>query len=152
MNAEKASTLRILKEGIGRHVSVLEAKGGDACHEVRAFLPGYSEESVIPVLFLLTSLAFLEATPGQRNDALDEDEEETEFNEVDGWTPADFLSHLKFEDGRLQICLGRVRGRSVFTELSVFPEGELLIRTFGRGQSAIRWLAYVQGRTHLQKI
>jgi hypothetical protein len=151
MNAEKASTLRLLKEGIGNTVYVLESKSGDSVHEIRAHLPDFSETNAIPILFLVTSLAFLEATPEVYADGVPE-HKEAEFNEVDGWTPADFLSHLRFEGKKLKISLMEVRGRAVFTDINLTHSGDLTIRTRGRGQSALRWLSYVQGRTHLREV
>ncbi|MBC7692559.1 MAG: hypothetical protein H7222_12410 [Methylotenera sp.] len=145
MNAEKASTLKLLKEGMGKTVQVLESRGGDGVHEVRAYLPDCSETSIIPILFLLTSLAFLEAGPG-------EDTLSDEYAEIDGWTPADFLSHLRFEDGELRVSLNRIRGRAVYTQASLSYLGNLTLRTRARGQSATRWLSYVQGRSHLQEV
>ncbi len=145
MTAEKATTLRLLKEGMGKTVQVLESKKGEGTHELRAYVPDLPESSVIPVLFLVTSLAFLEAGP-------ERDSFSDEYAEIDGWTPADFLSHLRFEDGELKVSLGRIRGRSVFTQVSLSYLGNLTIRTSGRGQSATRWVAYVQGRSHLQEV
>lgn len=145
MNTEKASTLRLLRQGIGNTVNVLEHRSEDALHEVRALLPDHAESSVIPVLFLLTSLAFLEAPP-----VLPEVDENSDFNEVDGWLPADLLSHLRFEEKQLRVSLSVVRGRAIFTDIAITANGELTIRTQARGQSASRWLTYVQGRSHLQ--
>jgi hypothetical protein len=149
MNAEKASTLKLLREGIGNTVHVLESTCGDAVHELRAHLPDRCGSSAIPVLFLLSSLAFLEAAAGI---PADEASDSSDFHEADGWTPADFLSHLKFEGKELRLSLTEVRGRAVFTDLSLTHSGDLKIRTLGRGQSATRWLSFVQGRRHLQEI
>ena len=147
MNAEKASTLRLLREGIGNTVKVLESKGGATFHEVRAHLPDCSESSMIPVLFLLTSLAFLEAS-AESVEGLPN----PEYNEVDGWTPADFLSHLRFDGRKLLINLDSVRGRRVQTTIVLKATGDLVLKTVGRGQSAARWLGYVQGRAHLREV
>ena len=144
MDAEKISTLRLLKEGMGKSVQVLEAQESGASHEVRAFIENCAESSVIPVLFLLTSLAFLEAIP--------DTESGQDFSEVDGWTPADFLSHLRFEDQELKLSLGLIRGRAVNTSVALSYMGELTLSTSGRGQPARRWLSFVQGRTHLQEV
>ena len=137
MNSEKASTLKLLREGMGQPVHVLENRSGDAYHAVRARLPELSQSSMIPVMFLITTLAFLEAAVGEV---------------IDGWTPADFLSHLRFEHSCLVVRLEVIRERAVFTEVSLSPKGELSIETRGRGQSATRWLAYVEGRTHLHRV
>lgn len=147
MTAEKASTLRLLKEGMGNAVQVLESRGSASFHEVRAHLPGISKSSEIPILFLITSLAFLEASPIVDGDGLSPD-----FAEIDGWTPADFLSHLRFEDRKLKLELRKIRGRAIFTEVSLSTAGDLTIVTQGRGQSANRWLAYVEGRSHLREV
>lgn len=126
---------------MGKTVTVLESRGGHDSHELRAHLPDCPDASRLPILFLLTTLAFLEATP-----------RDGEGNEVDGWTPADFLSYLRFEEGQLKITLGHVRGRDVETHVSLSPLGELVIITRGRGTSADRWLSYVRGRRHLQPV
>jgi hypothetical protein len=142
MTEDKASTLRLLREGIGNRVEILESRSTDAVHEVRARLFGRSPASQIPILFLLSSLAFLEAGPTEGEEPA----------EIDGWTPADFLSHLRFDGGRLELTLERIRGRAVCTWLTLTPEGELTLRTRGRGRSATRWLGFVRGRSHLQPV
>lgn len=147
MNAEKASTLKLLKEGMGKTVNVVERKGSNSCYTVKAHLPDVSESSQIPILFLITSLAFLEANPRAAEDGLSDD-----YAEVDGWTPADFLSHLRFEADCLRIRLESVRGRLICTEVSLNAQGGLTIQTRGRGQSATRWIAFVRGRSHLQSL
>lgn len=158
MTLEKASTLKLLRKGIGNPISVVEDTGSALFHTVRARVPtspgatGSHEETVIPVLFLLTSLAFLEAMPVAKpsSDAEETSEEEGGYSEVDGWLPADFLSHLRFEENQLRICLGEIRGRMVATEIVLNSAGELTITTQGRGQSATRWISYVRGQSHLQ--
>jgi hypothetical protein len=154
MNAEKASTLRLLKEGIGRKVNILDSRGGDIFHEIKAHLPECSDRSRIPILFLLSSLAFLEATPvGSVASDLEIDEnQEDAFREVDGWTPADFLSHLRFEEDGLRVSLECIRGRSVFTELYLSSAGMLVIKTWGRGRSVHRWLGFVSGQSHIRDV
>jgi hypothetical protein len=138
---------------MGNTVHLLETRAEEPAVELRALLPAPAEAQV-PVLFLLSSLAFLEAQPLPiEQEELDLVETfEDEYSEADGWTPADFLSHLRFDGGALRLNLGCVRGRGVFTELSLTPEGELRIRTLGRGNSATRWLSYVRGRSHIQPV
>ena len=144
MTPEKASTLRLLKEGMGQPVNLVASRDGANFHEIRANLPEISVNSLIPVMFLVTTLSFLEASlPG---------EDPEEDRGPDGWTPADFLSHLRFDQGSLKVSLDTVRGRSVYTDVELTPKGELTIMTRGRGQSATRWLAYVEGRSHLRPV
>ncbi len=203
MNPEKASTLKLLRAGMGNSVRLLETRKSDFTIELRAHLPG-PRPAQVPVLFLISSLAFLEARPF-RGDQGSEDFEDSEnsvfsetqpptlliagtrlsgsslstpslgspeiltdgaaemppewlicdpqeYIETDGWTPADFLEHLKFDDGQLRISLGCIRGRAVFTEISLDPQGQLKIRTIGRGHSADRWLSFVRGRSHMQPV
>lgn len=173
MNPEKASTLKLLRAGMGYEVLLLETRTrqtplaplesavgiavhgiatdsphlplGELCVELRAHLPHApgSSQAQIPVLFLLSSLAFLEAKPVGGSD---------EFDEVDGWTPSDFLSHVRFEGGMLKLSMGCVRGRAVFTDISIDSQGELWIQTVGRGHSAQRWLGYVRGQSHMHSV
>ncbi len=196
MNPEKASTLKLLRAGMGNSVRLLETRKSDFTIELRAHLPG-PKPAQVPVLFLLSSLAFLEARPFG-GDVPDGDEstdsdgspdspviliagtqlsggslgtvsefqsdgvaemppewlicEPQEYLEVDGWTPADFLEYLQFDEGQLRVSLGCVRGRAVFTEISLDPQGQLRIRTIGRGHSADRWLSFVRGRSHMQPV
>lgn len=154
MTADKASTLKLLREGIGNPIRVLESRGDESAHFVRALLPECNPRSLIPVLFLISSLAFLEATPAvmAESEATESDDEENEFNEVDGWTPADFLSNLRIDGGTLSLSLGRIRGRAIHTELSLTQSGQLSIGTKGRGLSANRWIGFVEGRRHLQSV
>ena len=206
MNPEKASTLKLLRAGMGNSVRLLETRKSDFTIELRAHLPG-PKPAQVPVLFLLSSLAFLEARPfggdeasgPEGDDGGYESVESTdsdgspdspviliagtqlsggslgtvsefqsdgvaemppewlicdpqEYLEVDGWTPADFLEYLQFDEGQLRVSLGCVRGRAVFTEISLDPQGQLRIRTIGRGHSADRWLSFVRGRTHMQPV
>ena len=145
MTAEKASTLRLLRNGMGQAVRLMDERLELGRHEVRALLPETSSSEMIPVLFLITSLAFLEAAPEHP-----ESEESEAEVQNDGWTPADFLSYLRLDQGGYRIALDEVRGRGVFTEVALDDLGHLKITTFGRGQSASRWLNYVEGRPHLQ--
>lgn len=147
---------------MGNAVHLLETRSDEPCVELRAHLPGPSETHV-PILFLLSSLAFLEAKPLPTvPPKVPNDEAQpgwsglicdlAEYSEADGWTPADFLSHLKFDESGLKLSLACVRGRAVFTDLTLTPQGDLWIRTFGRGQSVTRWLSYVQGRSHMRPV
>jgi hypothetical protein len=140
MTAEKASTLRLLRDGMGQAVRLVEDRSELGRHEVRALLPELSSSEMIPVLFLITSLAFLEAENSQPDP------------EQDGWTPADFLFYLRLDQGGYRVALDEIRERQVFTEVSLDIAGNLKISTIGRGQSASRWLKYVEGRTHLQTV
>lgn len=132
---------------MGNPVHLLESRTeslSDASNvELTARLEG-GAESQIPVLFLLSSLAFLEAQPAA--------DSSTEYFSEDGWTPADFLEHLRFDGGAMGLDLGIIRGRQVLTRLSLTPDGELRIRTAGRGQSSTRWLSFVRGRSHIQPV
>src|SRR6476646_2746114 len=104
MNAEKASTLALLREAIGNPIHVLETTEGEAELKVKAFLPELSEASLIPVVFLITSLSFLEAKPIQPDPNI-----ASEYRDPDGWTPADLLANLRFEEGAVRMSLEIVR-------------------------------------------
>lgn len=154
MTAEKASTLRLLKDGMGQPVLVTDTRDADLIHEVRALLPECPDSKHLPILFLLTSLAFLEAQPIARHRRASEDQElqASEFQAEDGWTPADFLTYLRRAEDGFVITLGTVRGRQVETQASLSTLGELKISTYARGRSASRWITFVRGQTHLQEV
>ena len=155
MTPEKASTLRLLREGIGNPVNVIESNGSDHCHEVRAQLLEDTERNHVPILFLITSLAFLEARPCEELSLVQPGSAtvSSPYYESDGWTPVDFLKSLIFiEGGGVRIFLERIRGRAVNTEVVLRPCGELLLRTQGRGKSAQRWLHFVKGQSHLTPV
>ncbi len=147
MTAEKSSTLMLLKEAIGNEYFLVESRLEQSLHEVRAVLTRCPQSSQFPVLFLLSSLAFLEAAPQMIEGAMD-----GEYLGEDGWTPSDFLTHIRFNSHRISIELGSVRGRLVKTEISLSSSGLLEITTRGRGRSADRWLAAVQGQSHLEEV
>ena len=133
---------------MGNPVHLLESRADSASaegssFELRARLEG-GPEAQMPVLFLLSSLAFLEAQPAG--------DSASEYFAEDGWTPADFVEHLRFDGGGLGLDLGIIRGRSVLTRLSLTPNGDLQIATSGRGQSPARWLSFVRGRSHIQPV
>lgn len=138
MTAEKAATLKLLREGTGIPVEVLETREDADCYELRAYLPDCSDDRKIPVLFMLTTIAFLEASPVRSKS-------ESEYSKVDGWMPADFLSLLKFDGSRLEVSMSVVRGRGVWTQVALTPLGELMVRTQGRKDAAMKWLSYVRG-------
>lgn len=146
MTSEKTSTLRLLRQGMGNQLMILEDHGTDDLYQVRAHLPQMSEGRILPILFLLTSLAFLEAHPVEDQEGVPI----ASYKDPDGWLATDFLSHLNFEGQKLRISLVEVRGRKVATEITVDAFGDLSLVTRGRGHSASRWIAYVQGRPHLK--
>lgn len=150
MTAEKASTLRLLREGIGQSVNVTDSRDADLVHELRAHLPDCPESKHLPILFLITSLAFLEAQPMSGKHIGSHGAES--YNETDGWLPADFVFNLRRGLDGFEINLGVVRGRQVETHVSLSSLGELRITTQGRGRSATRWVAFVRGQTHLQQV
>jgi hypothetical protein len=91
-------------------------------------------KSAIGLLFLWSSLAFLEARPLLCEGVLPVD-----YRNDDGWSSIDFLSHLRWEDGRLAVRLGTLRGRQVATVLWLRRDGLFTVRTSGRGDSALAW-------------
>ena len=166
MNPDKASTLRLLKAGMGNPVHLLESRMESLSDvsqvEITARLEG-GAPSHIPVLFLLSSLAFLEAQPvsdgsggAGASDGLGVTDlsrsSSNDYFAEDGWTPADFLEYLRFDGGAMLLDLGEIRGREVSTQLSLSAAGELKIRTSGRGQSSTRWLSFVRGQSHIQPV
>ncbi|MFN7683957.1 MAG: hypothetical protein ACK5QT_00915 [Oligoflexia bacterium] len=94
----------------------------------------------IGLLFLWSSLAFLEAKPLTCEGVIPQ-----EYQPDDGWSSLDFLRHLNWEGDRLSVELGVIRGRQVSTRFEVNQAGVFFVMTQGRGDSALNWFDAFRG-------
>jgi len=110
-----------------------------------AWKPGFESELILRVedgqdaahiglMFLWSSLAFLEASPLSHEGIHSRD-----YRPDDGWGSLDFLRCLKWHGGRLGLDLGVIRGRQVATELVLIQDTLFVVRTRGRGDSPLHW-------------
>jgi len=56
------------------------------------------------------------------------------------------LTACLFKHGELRLHTDYVRGRSMKTDVTIRPDGSVTLTTWGRGQSALRWLDDLQGK------
>ena len=102
--------------------------------ELVARLEGLTERASIGLLFLWSSLAFLEARPLSAEGILPSD-----YSADDAWGSLDFLDHFRWDGRRLGVELRTLRGRQVDTSLRLDRMGVFSVRTQGRGDSALWW-------------
>ena len=89
-------------------------------------------------LYTLASLSFIDARPRGYS--------EKDFLPKDRFTVGDFFECLSFRQDGLHLRADYVHGRSVKTDITVRPDGTVTLQTWGRGQTALRWLDRLQGK------
>lgn len=89
-------------------------------------------------LFVIATLSFHDARPRGYS--------EKDFLPDDEFTVTDFFEGLSYRQDGLHLRLDYVRGRSVKTDITVRSDGTAVLTTWGRGQSALRWLDTLQGK------
>jgi len=92
-------------------------------------------------LFTLAALSFHDARPRGIS--------ELDYQPKDAFTVADFFDCLSFKYGELRLQTDYIRGRSMKTEVTIRSDGSVTLTTWGRGQSALRWLDDLQGKKRL---
>jgi len=90
------------------------------------------EWAAFGTLYTLAALSFADARPRGYS--------ETGFRDDDAFMPSDLLDHLRYVNGELHVTLDYLRGRRVKTDLVIRPDGEVSIRTVGRGKAVLQWL------------
>jgi hypothetical protein len=89
-------------------------------------------------LFILATLSFQDARPRGFSEA--------DFLPEDDFTVSDFFECLSYKQTGLHLRADYIRGRSVKTDITVRPDGTATLTTWGRGQTALRWLDKLQGK------
>jgi hypothetical protein len=110
------------------------------CHVHREDLPW----GAVPLIYAIGLLSFADARP-RGSSGID-------FEEKDQWTVADMASRLRFERGSLSFEADYVRGRMVKTDVTVDPDGRLIVETRNRHEMALRWLRTLKGQKHLRLV
>ena len=77
---------------------------------------------------------------------------ELDFQPGDEFTVADFFECLTFGKRGLHLHADYVRGRSMKTDVTIHPDGSVTLKTWGRGQSALRWLDQLQGKKRIAAV
>jgi len=89
-------------------------------------------------LFILATLSFQDARPRGLS--------EGDFLTQDDFTIDDFFACLTYGQNGLHLRADYIRGRSMKTDITIRPDGTVTLTTWGRGQSALRWLDKLQGK------
>lgn len=89
-------------------------------------------------LFILATLSFQDARPRGYSEA--------DFLPEDDFIVSDFFECLSYTQTGLHLRADYIRGRSVKTDIVVRPDGTATLTTWGRGQTALRWLDKLQGK------
>jgi len=100
-----------------------------------------AEWAAFGFLFTLAALSFHDARPRGMS--------EIDYHPNDEFTVADFFGCLSFKYGELHLETDYVRGRSMKTTVTIRKNGTVTLTTWGRGQSALRWLDQLQGKKRL---
>ncbi len=95
-------------------------------------------------LFILASLSFHDARPRGFSDG--------DFLTTDDFTVDDFLECLTYGQSGLHLRADYIRGRCLKTDITIQPNGTVALTTWGRGQSALRWLDTLQGKKRLEVV
>lgn len=89
-------------------------------------------------LFTLATLSFHDARPRGFS--------EGDFLEKDDFNVDDFFECLTYGQNGLHLYADYIRGRCMKTDITIRPDGTVTLTTWGRGQSALRWLDKLQGK------
>ncbi len=95
-------------------------------------------------LFTLAQLSFHDARPRGAS--------ELDYRPEDMFEVDDFFECLSFKHGELRLRTDYIRGRSMKTDVTIRPDGSITLTTWGRGQSALRWLDYLQGKKRIAAV
>ena len=102
------------------------------------------EWSAFGFLFILATLSFHDARPRGIS--------EVDFQSSDKFTVADFFECLTYGARGLHLRADYIRGRSMKTDVTIRPDGTVTLTTWGRGQSALRWLDQLQGKKRITEV
>jgi hypothetical protein len=127
------------KENVSVRVE-LEFEGDDVDTEPADIV----EWGAFGFLFTLAVLSFHDARPRGIS--------EVDYEPRDAFTVADFFECLSFSEQGLQLHTDYVRGRSMKTDVAVRPDGTITLTTWGRGESALRWLDKLRGKQHIAAV
>jgi hypothetical protein len=107
-------------------------------------LTDVTEWPAFGLIFALAVMSFADARP--RGHSVDD------FVAADEFTVADFFEGLRFCHGELHFSSDYLSGRCMKTDITVRTDGRVTLTTSSRGQSALRWLDRLQGKTLLHLV
>lgn len=153
MNLEERRTgLQLLETGVLAEFQVLETHiepspdGENLAVRIELVFAGEEEDDPADIVewiafgfvFVLAALSFADARPRGLSEA--------DYVDEDEFSVADLFNGLLFSRGELHFHADYVRGRCMKTDITVRPDGTVTLSTWGRGQSAPRWLDRIRGK------
>jgi hypothetical protein len=66
--------------------------------------------------------------------------------------PSDLTALLLHDHPLSLLETDYIRGRSMKTEVTIREDGSVTLATWGRGESALRWLDQLQGKTRIAPV
>ena len=103
---------------------------------------GQAEWGAFGVIFTLAALSFNDARPRGYSDAA--------FVDQDEFTVGDLFDGMSFVRGELHFGADYVRGRCMKTDMVVRRDGQVILQTRARGESALRWVERLRGKKALE--
>ena len=96
------------------------------------------------ILFCLAMMSFVDAASrGVSGNYFIPDED---------WSLGYFVDGLKYKYGPICYSSDYVSGRMMKTDIIFDKDGKVTLTTRNRGKSADKWLTFLQGKKHLQKV
>ncbi|MBL4680157.1 MAG: hypothetical protein JKY88_05470 [Pseudomonadales bacterium] len=86
------------------------------------------------------------------NDARPRGHSDIDYEADDQLMLADFIECLTFGIDGLKFHGDYIRGRSLKTDIAVNTHGVVIVSTYGRGESLLRWLDLLKGKKHLKEV
>ena len=145
MSSNRRVGYDLLKLAVGIHLLIEEAQrfpehGPDEEAGFRLRFRVVEEDLEVlafPILFTIGVLSFTGARPAGTS--------EQYFEESDEWSLPDMIEHLRYAAGRLELSTDYIRGRRMKTDVTIHPDGRILLETRGRGSEAEEWIAVLKG-------
>lgn len=99
---------------------------------------GITEWGAFGFIFTLALLSFADARPRGVS--------KVDYVEGDEFGIADLMDGLSFRQGHLHFHGDYIRGRCVKTTITVRDDGRVVLRTWNRGEGALRWVERLKGK------
>jgi hypothetical protein len=126
-------------ENVSIHVDII--LGGDDDDVEPADV---AEWGTFGFLFVMAVLSFHDARPRGLS--------ESDFLPDDQFTLCDLFECLSYRPDGIHLSADYVHGRCMKTDITVRADGTVYLETWGRGQTALRWLDKLQGKKSISLV
>jgi len=98
----------------------------------------------VGILFCLAMMSFADAAPRGIS--------ENYFIPDEDWSLGYFVDGLEYKYGSICYSADYLSGRMMKTDVIFDKDGKVTLTTRNRGKSADKWLTFLRGKKHLQKV